>query len=105
MLELTTNIVWRVAQHYQKSPTFTRGRTQNSKSVQSHVAVDISQEMLHVSNNEHRKLLTMDCATHHKNQLNAPQWVEGEWSKCSAPCGQNGTRERKVHCERISANG
>lgn len=35
----------------------------------------------------------------------APQWVEGEWGKCSAPCGQNGTRERSVKCEQISANG
>lgn len=33
------------------------------------------------------------------------QWVEGEWGKCSAPCGQNGTRERKVHCEVVKADG
>lgn len=35
----------------------------------------------------------------------APEWIEGEWSKCSAPCGQKGIRERKVHCEKVSANG
>jgi papilin len=45
---------------------------------------------------EWQKCGLLDCA---------PQWVESEWSKCSAPCGQNGTRERKVHCEKISANG
>ncbi|XP_070503266.1 papilin isoform X4 [Chironomus tepperi] len=35
----------------------------------------------------------------------APQWIDGEWGKCSAPCGNNGTRERKVHCEVVKADG
>lgn len=34
-----------------------------------------------------------------------PQWSESEWSKCSAPCGKNGTQTRTVKCEEISSNG
>jgi hypothetical protein len=34
-----------------------------------------------------------------------PKWIEGTWSKCSEPCGKNGTQERLVHCERISGDG
>lgn len=45
---------------------------------------------------EWQKCGLLDCA---------PQWIEGEWSKCSAPCGNNGTRERKVHCEIVKADG
>lgn len=35
----------------------------------------------------------------------APKWVEGKWGKCSAPCGQNGTQNREVTCNRVSNNG
>lgn len=35
----------------------------------------------------------------------APQWVEGEWEKCSAPCGNNGTQNREVKCEQVISNG
>ncbi|CRL07350.1 CLUMA_CG020329, isoform A [Clunio marinus] len=45
---------------------------------------------------EWQKCGLLDCA---------PQWIEGEWGKCSAPCGQSGKKERKVHCEKINANG
>lgn len=34
-----------------------------------------------------------------------PQWTENEWSKCSAPCGGNGTQTRDVKCEEISSTG
>lgn len=34
-----------------------------------------------------------------------PRWVEGKWSKCSAPCGENGTQSRIVQCERATADG
>lgn len=34
-----------------------------------------------------------------------PQWFEGEWSKCSEPCGNNGTKTREIYCQRIDANG
>lgn len=34
-----------------------------------------------------------------------PRWVEGPWQNCSAPCGNNGTQIRTVHCERIVASG
>lgn len=34
-----------------------------------------------------------------------PQWSESEWSKCSAPCGKNGTQARTIQCEEISSNG
>lgn len=34
-----------------------------------------------------------------------PRWVEGKWSKCSAPCGENGTQTRIVQCERATADG
>ncbi|KAL7022058.1 hypothetical protein ACKWTF_012113 [Chironomus riparius] len=45
---------------------------------------------------EMQKCGLLDCA---------PQWIESEWGKCTAPCGNNGTRERKVHCEAIKADG
>lgn len=35
-----------------------------------------------------------------------PQWSEGEWSRCSAPCGGgNGTQTREVKCVEIMSNG
>lgn len=34
-----------------------------------------------------------------------PQWGEGEWSKCSAPCGKEGVQTRTIQCEEIAANG
>lgn len=34
-----------------------------------------------------------------------PRWVEGKWSKCSAPCGENGTQSRVVQCERATSDG
>lgn len=34
-----------------------------------------------------------------------PQWTESAWSKCSAPCGSNGTQTREVKCEEISSTG
>lgn len=64
------NTVCREVLHYQRSLMFIHGHTQNSKNVQNHAEADISQEMSHASNKERRKLLTMDYATHHKNQLN-----------------------------------
>jgi hypothetical protein len=64
------NIVCREVLRYQKNLMYIHGHTQNLRNVQSHVVVDISQEMSHASNKERRKLLTMDYATHHKNQLN-----------------------------------
>lgn len=45
---------------------------------------------------ETQKCGSLDCPA---------QWVESEWGKCSAPCGQKGNRERKVHCEVIKADG
>ncbi|XP_054726012.1 papilin isoform X2 [Anastrepha obliqua] len=35
----------------------------------------------------------------------APNWVEGEWGKCSKGCGADGVQNRTVTCERISPNG
>ncbi|XP_072930145.1 papilin isoform X3 [Epargyreus clarus] len=34
-----------------------------------------------------------------------PRWFEGPWSPCSKPCGEDGTRLREVHCEKIITNG
>lgn len=34
-----------------------------------------------------------------------PRWIESSWSKCSTPCGSNGTKSRTVQCEQTSANG
>lgn len=35
----------------------------------------------------------------------APHWSDKPWSKCSTPCGPEGTQEREVKCERISSDG
>ncbi|XP_065214045.1 papilin isoform X2 [Planococcus citri] len=35
----------------------------------------------------------------------APQWVVGEWSKCSHICGNNGTQNRTIKCEQKLGNG
>lgn len=35
----------------------------------------------------------------------APKWNEGEWSKCSKSCGEDGKQNRTVKCERVAANG
>ncbi|XP_050665935.1 papilin-like [Leptidea sinapis] len=32
-------------------------------------------------------------------------WVEGPWSNCSKPCGEDGTRSRQVRCEQVISNG
>lgn len=34
-----------------------------------------------------------------------PQWIESDWSKCSAPCGKNGDQTRDVRCVEITSNG
>ncbi|XP_028034800.1 papilin isoform X5 [Bombyx mandarina] len=34
-----------------------------------------------------------------------PQWVPGNWSRCSKRCGKDGTRSREVRCEKIITNG
>lgn len=30
-----------------------------------------------------------------------PKWVEGEFEKCSKPCGEDGTQQRAVRCEQV----
>nr|XP_029723407.1 papilin-like isoform X4 [Aedes albopictus] len=34
-----------------------------------------------------------------------PQWVEGQWSNCSMPCGSEGKQTRDVHCEQVTPEG
>lgn len=34
-----------------------------------------------------------------------PQWVTGEWTQCSVPCGGGGTKTRRVECKRKLSNG
>lgn len=44
---------------------------------------------------------TQPCA-----QASCPaNWIEGEWSRCSAPCGGNGTQTREIKCQEILSNG
>ncbi|TMW43878.1 hypothetical protein DOY81_011040 [Sarcophaga bullata] len=35
----------------------------------------------------------------------APQWITGEWGKCSKGCGSDGIQNRTVTCERLSPTG
>lgn len=34
-----------------------------------------------------------------------PKWGEAEWSRCNAPCGENGVQTRNVQCEEIDSRG
>lgn len=34
-----------------------------------------------------------------------PRWVEGQWEKCSTPCGEEGSQNREIYCERVEKNG
>lgn len=34
-----------------------------------------------------------------------PNWSEGDWSRCNAPCGENGNQIRSVQCEEVDSRG